>query len=87
MLISRILSIAGSDSGAGAGIQADIKTAQAFGVYCSTAITSLTSQNTLGIFDIYDVPADFVISQIRDVLSDIGADIIKTGMLCEAEII
>jgi len=87
MSIEKILSIAGSDSGSGAGIQADIKTAQAFDVYCSTAITSLTSQNTIGISDIYDIPANFVISQIRDVLSDIGADIIKTGMLCNAEII
>lgn len=82
-----ILIIAGSDSGGGAGIQADIKTAQAHGVFATTAITALTAQNTLGVQGVLATPAAFVKAQIDSVLSDIGADAIKTGMLANAEII
>ncbi len=77
----RVLIIAGSDSGGGAGIQADIKTVTALGGYAATAITAITVQNTLGVSAVYPVPVDVVISQVRAVLDDIGADIIKTGML------
>ncbi|MFT9016871.1 MAG: bifunctional hydroxymethylpyrimidine kinase/phosphomethylpyrimidine kinase [Acetobacter sp.] len=78
---ARILSIAGSDSGGGAGIQADIKTITALGGYAMTAITALTAQNTLGVRDILPVPPAFIREQIRCVLEDIGADALKTGML------
>ncbi|HYO97657.1 MAG TPA: bifunctional hydroxymethylpyrimidine kinase/phosphomethylpyrimidine kinase [Polyangiaceae bacterium] len=73
--------IAGSDSGGGAGIQADIKTITALGAYAATAITALTAQNTLGVFAVASVDPSFVAEQIRVVLEDIGADCIKTGML------
>ena len=79
--VARILSIAGSDSGGGAGIQADIKTITALGAYASTAITALTDQNTLGVHNIFPVPPDFIRAQIRSVIDDIGADAIKIGML------
>lgn len=80
-MIGRVLVIAGSDSGGGAGIQADIKTIQALGAYAATAITALTAQNTLGVHGVYPVPPAFVRQQIRVVLDDIGADVVKTGML------
>jgi hydroxymethylpyrimidine/phosphomethylpyrimidine kinase len=83
----RILTIAGSDSGGGAGIEADIKTISALGGYACTAITALTAQNTTGVFGIHILPADFVKLTIRTVLSDIGADAIKIGMLASAEIV
>ena len=83
----RVLIIAGSDSGGGAGIQGDIKTVSALGGYAMTAITALTAQNTRGVSEIHPVPADFVAEQIRMCLSDIGADAIKTGMLHSAEVI
>lgn len=83
----RVLSIAGSDPSGGAGIQADIKTISALGGYASTAITALTVQNTLGVTGTHLVPADIVAGQIGAVLSDIGADAIKTGMLPTREII
>lgn len=83
----RVLIIAGSDSGGGAGLQGDIKTVTCLGGYASTAVTALTAQNTQGVFGIHDVPPDFVAQQIRLVLNDIGADAIKTGMLHSAEII
>lgn len=83
----RVLIIAGSDPGGGAGIQADIKTVTCLGGYASAVITALTAQNTQGVFGIHDVPADFVRQQITLVLDDIGADAIKTGMLHTAEII
>jgi hydroxymethylpyrimidine/phosphomethylpyrimidine kinase len=83
----RVLVVAGSDSGAGAGIQADIKTIAALGGYATTAITALTAQNTLGVQAIMAVPADFVRRQIEAVLDDIGADCIKTGMLHDAAIV
>lgn len=84
---ARILIVAGSDSGGGAGIQADLKTVTALGGYGMTAITALTAQNTLGVHGIHPVPAEFVARQMRVVLEDIGADAIKTGMLLNAEII
>lgn len=83
----RLLIIAGSDSGGGAGIQADIKTAEAHGVFSTTAITALTAQNTLGVDSVSDVSAEFVGAQIEAVLSDIGADAVKLGMLNNADVI
>jgi hydroxymethylpyrimidine/phosphomethylpyrimidine kinase len=83
----RVLIIAGSDSGGGAGIQADIKSVTALGGFAMTAITALTAQNTLGVEAIHEVPADFVADQIRVVIDDLGADCIKTGMLHSPEII
>jgi hydroxymethylpyrimidine/phosphomethylpyrimidine kinase len=80
----RVLIIAGSDSGGGAGIQGDIKTVTCLGGYAATAITALTAQNTKGVFGIHDVPQAFIKQQIELVLSDIGADCIKTGMLSKA---
>lgn len=81
----RVLIIAGSDSSGGAGIQADIKTATAFGVYAMTAITAVTAQDTTGVGAIQAIPAEVVREQIVRCLSDIGADAIKTGMLANAE--
>jgi hydroxymethylpyrimidine/phosphomethylpyrimidine kinase len=83
----RVLVIAGSDSGGGAGIQADIKTITALGGFAATAITALTAQNTLGVQGVLPVPPDFVRLQIDCVLDDLGADAFKTGMLDRAEII
>ena len=83
----RLLIVAGSDSGGGAGIQADIKTASAFGVYAMTAITAVTAQNTKMVSKVHLVPADAVREQISLCLSDIGADAIKIGMLGSAKII
>ncbi len=83
----RVLIIAGSDSGGGAGIQGDIKTITALGGYAATAITALTAQNTLGVFGVHAVPKEFIAQQIQLVLDDIGADVIKTGMLLNAGII
>jgi hydroxymethylpyrimidine/phosphomethylpyrimidine kinase len=83
----RVLIIAGSDSGGGAGIQADVKTVTALGGYAMTAITAITAQNTLGVQDIHPIPPEMVARQIKSVLSDIGADAIKIGMLCSIDII
>ena len=83
----RVLIIAGSDSGGGAGIQADIKTVTALGGYAATAVTALTAQNTQGVFAILDVPPAFIAQQIDLVLADIGADCIKIGMLNRADVI
>lgn len=83
----RVLIAAGSDSGGGAGIQADIKAVTALGGFAATAITALTAQNTLGVHGIQEVPIDFVRQQIAVVLDDIGADAIKTGMLHRVEVI
>ena len=83
----RVLTIAGSDSGGGAGIEADVKTISALGVYACTTITALTAQNTLGVKGVHAVPADFVRLSIETVLADIGADAIKLGMLTNADII
>ena len=81
------LTIAGSDSGAGAGIQADLKTFAAHGVYGTSAITALTAQNTLGVTAIHVVPDDFVTAQIEAVVGDIGCDAVKTGMLANSTIV
>jgi hydroxymethylpyrimidine/phosphomethylpyrimidine kinase len=79
--IGRVLIVAGSDSGGGAGIQGDIKTVTALGGYATTAISALTAQNTLGVDAIENVSPDFIVRQMEMVLDDIGADAIKTGML------
>ena len=84
---ARVLIIAGSDSGGGAGIQADIKTVTALGGYAMTAITALTVQNTMGVSNIHTVPESFIVEQMDTVLSDLGADVIKTGMLHSASVI
>ena len=81
MEVTRVLTIAGSDSGGGAGIQADLKTITVLGGYGMSVVTALTAQNTLGVQGILDIPADFVESQLDSVLSDIGADAAKTGMI------
>ncbi len=83
----RVLIIAGSDSGGGAGIQADIKSVSALGGFAMTAITALTAQNTLGVHAIHPVDADFIAQQMAVVLDDIGADCLKTGMLHNVEVI
>ncbi|WP_300551581.1 bifunctional hydroxymethylpyrimidine kinase/phosphomethylpyrimidine kinase [Maricaulis sp.] len=83
----RVLIIAGSDSGGGAGIQADIKAVSAMGGFAMTAVTAITVQNTLGVTGIHPVPDDTVADQMRAVLSDLGADAIKTGMLATASLI
>ena len=83
----RLLVVAGSDSGGGAGIQADIKTATALGVYAATAITAVTVQDTLRVHAIHAVPASVVRAQIACVLADIGADAIKIGMLGSAAVV
>ena len=80
----RVLIIAGSDSGGGAGVQADIKTVTMLGGYAATAITAVTVQDTVGVSAIHPVPPDMVAAQARAVLDDIGADAIKTGMLGDA---
>ena len=81
------LTIAGSDSGGGAGIQADLKTFAALGVYGTSAITAVTAQNTLRVTRVLELPPDLVAAQIDAVVSDIGADAVKTGMLANAAII
>ena len=83
----RVLIVAGSDSGGGAGIQADLKTVSALGGYGATAITALTAQNTRGVFGIHPVPPDFVRQQMELVLDDIGADCVTTGMRAAVPII
>ena len=83
----RVLIIAGSDSGGGAGIQADIKAVTAMGGYAATAITAITVQNTLGVHGVHPLPLDLIEAQARAVLDDIGADAIKTGMLGSTEVV
>ena len=85
--MKRALTIAGSDSGGGAGIQADLKTFMAFGVHGMSAITALTAQNTVGVQGIFEVSPEFVWKQIESVMADIGTDAAKTGMLSNAEIV
>lgn len=82
-----VLTIAGSDSGGGAGIQADIKAISAMGCYAASAITAITVQNTVGVQAVHPVPLDILAGQIDAVLSDIGADAIKIGMLHSAEVV
>jgi len=85
--LGRVLVIAGSDSGGGAGIQADIKTITALGGYAATAITAVTVQNTLGVTGVHPIPLDVIAAQARAVLDDIGADAIKTGMLGDVGVV
>ena len=82
-----VLTVAGSDSGGGAGIQADIKTCEALGAFCTTAIVALTAQNTLGVQDAFPMTPSIVRAQIESVLSDMGAQVVLTGMLPTADII
>ncbi|MGI4977210.1 MAG: bifunctional hydroxymethylpyrimidine kinase/phosphomethylpyrimidine kinase [Janthinobacterium lividum] len=86
-LRGRVLVVAGSDSGGGAGVQADIKAVSAMGAYAATALTALTAQNTQGVQGVLGVPAAFVALQMRSVLDDLGADAIKTGMLADQSVI
>ena len=81
------LTIAGSDSGAGAGVQADLKTFAAHEVYGASAITAVTAQNTLGVTGVHELPLDIIVGQIDAVVSDLGVDAVKTGMLSSTEII
>ncbi len=87
MKYNRVLTIAGSDSGGGAGIQADIKTISANGCFATTAITAITAQNTFTVTDIHPIPTSILIAQIDAVLSDIGTDAVKIGMLHNSETI
>ncbi len=86
-MLGRVLIVAGSDSGGGAGIQADIKTVTALGGYAATAVTALTAQNTQGVFGVVGVEPAFIALQMRLVIEDIGADCIKTGMLHNSQVI
>ena len=85
--VPKAMTIAGSDSGAGAGIQADLKTFAAFEVYGTSVLTAVTAQNTLQVKKIYELPTAVVAAQIKCVISDIGADAVKTGMLFSRDII
>ncbi|RZM08187.1 MAG: bifunctional hydroxymethylpyrimidine kinase/phosphomethylpyrimidine kinase, partial [Sphingomonas sp.] len=84
-MTARLLIIAGSDSGGGAGIQADIKTVTMLGGHAMTAVTAITAQNTLGVQAVHRIPTDMVLAQIDSVVSDIGIDAIKIGMIGSAE--
>lgn len=81
----RVLVVAGTDSGGGAGVTADVKTAMALGAYASVAVTAVTAQNSRGVQAIHALPADFVARQMGSVLVDLGADVAKTGMLPSGE--
>src|SRR6185369_4940648 len=85
--MKKVLTIAGSDSGGGAGIQADLKTFEARGVFGMSAITAVTAQNTVGVQAVYPIPATVVAKQIDSVMEDIGADAWKIGMLFNKEIV
>ena len=85
--LKSVLTIAGSDSSGGAGIQADIKTIQSMGLFAQSAITALTAQNTTGVYGVHDVPTDFVAQQIDVVFDDIRPDAVKIGMVSSAEIV
>jgi hydroxymethylpyrimidine kinase/phosphomethylpyrimidine kinase len=87
MSVARVLIIAGSDSGGGAGIQADIKAVAVAGGHAMTAITALTAQNTMGVHAVHPVPLYFVAAQVRAVVDDIGLDAVKTGMLHSVELV
>ena len=86
-LSGRVLIIAGSDSGGGAGLQADLKAVTMLGGFAATAVTAITVQNTLGVHDVHPLPLDLIEAQARAVLDDIGADAIKTGMLGSVEVV
>ena len=85
--MNKVIIIAGSDSGGGARIQADLKTVTALGAFGTCAITAITAQNTLGVQNIYEIPEHIVAQQIDSVMTDIGTDALKTGMLCNADIV
>jgi hydroxymethylpyrimidine/phosphomethylpyrimidine kinase len=87
MKVPRVLIIAGSDSGGGAGIQADLKTVSALGAFGMTAITALTAQNTTGVYGVLEIEPEFVVMQIEACVSDIGCDAAKTGMLASSAVI
>jgi hydroxymethylpyrimidine/phosphomethylpyrimidine kinase len=82
-----VMTIAGSDSGGGAGIQADLKTFSALGVFGTSTLTAITAQNTVGVTAVHEVPTDIIAAQIDAVITDIGADAVKTGMLSSNEIV
>lgn len=82
-----VMTIAGSDSGGGAGIQADLKTLSALGVFGTSTLTAITAQNTVGVTAVHEVPTDVIRAQIDAVVTDIGADAVKTGMLSSSEIV
>lgn len=85
--VARAMTIAGSDSGGGAGVQADLKSFAAMGVYGTSVLTAITAQNTLAVTDVFELPVSLIESQIDAVVSDIGTDAVKTGMLSSAAII
>ncbi len=87
MKIPKAMTIAGSDSGGGAGVQADLKTFAALGVYGASTLTAITAQNTVAVTAVHDIPTDVITAQIDAVLTDIGADAVKTGMLSSSDII
>jgi len=87
MKVPKAMTIAGSDSGAGAGIQADLKTFAALGVYGTSVLTAITAQNTVGVIGVHEIPTDIIVAQIDAVITDIGADAVKTGMLASSSII
>src|SRR2546423_9199909 len=86
-MVPRVLTIAGSDSGGGAGIQADLKAFAAAGAHGMSAIVALTAQNTVGVTAVHELPAEFVTAQLDAVFSDIGVDAAKTGMLFSRRVI
>jgi hydroxymethylpyrimidine kinase/phosphomethylpyrimidine kinase len=86
-MLKRILTIAGSDSGGGAGIQADLKAITLLGGFGMSVLTALTAQNTMAVTSIHEVPVDFIAAQIEAVFSDIGVDAVKTGMLSNSEVV
>ena len=81
------MTIAGSDSGGGAGIQADLKTFAAFGVYGTSVVTAITAQNTVAVTGVHEVPVEMIAAQVQAVITDLGADAVKTGMLSSSAII
>ena len=85
--VPRVMTIAGSDSGGGAGIQADLKTFAALGVYGTSVLTAVTAQNTLTVAEVLELPTSLVSSQFDAVISDIGTDAVKTGMLSSSAIV
>jgi hydroxymethylpyrimidine/phosphomethylpyrimidine kinase len=82
--VKRVLAVGGSDSSGGAGIQADVKTLHALGVHASTVVTAVTAQSSTDVLDVHDVPVDSIRAQLSAVLGDLGADVVKTGMLSSA---
>lgn len=82
-----VLSVAGSDPSGGAGVQADIKTISALGCYAATAVTSVVNENTVGVYGVHDIPADFVVGQVLSVLDDFEVDAVKIGMLHSPELV